>query len=152
MNRKEIIQLMKSQSTWRLYLLSALSLGIYTAFYVQQQSQKLLQIPNMPPISPLLIQGLFGCYMLSAFVTVASFFVPPEHAFNVASSLFSIATSLLAIVWAFQMRSRFNLIFASPAPSADWFHGGWTFLFTVFYINYKFNTLHQDLEEVGYAS
>ena len=94
-DRKEIITLMKSQSTWRLYFFSMFSLGIYTAYYIQQQSQKLAQIPNVPLISSNFLNSTVAAYGLSAVFTVASFFVPPEHAVNLTSTVLHYEVTLL---------------------------------------------------------
>lgn len=152
MDNKEIIALMKSQSTWRLYLFSLLSFGIYTAIYIQQQSQKLVQIPNAQPISNNFVSSLIAAYGLSAALTVASFFVPPEHAVNFASTVFALISGVMALLWAFQMRQRLNQLLALTPASVDWLHGGWTFLFTAFYINYKINQLYAGQEDLGTAS
>ncbi|MBM5572925.1 MULTISPECIES: hypothetical protein [Deefgea] len=151
MDRKEIITLMKSQSTWRLYFFSMFSLGIYTAYYIQQQSQKLAQIPNMPPISSNFINSTIAAYGLGAAFTVASFFVPPEHTINLTSTAFALISNVMALLWAFQMRQRLNTRLELSPKYADWFHGGWTFLFTALYINYKINQLHAD-QDLGIAS
>ena len=139
MDRKEIINLMKSQSTWRLYFFSMFSLGIYTAYYIQQQSQKLAQIPNMPLISSNFINSTITAYGLGAAFTVASFFVPPEHTINLTSTAFALISNVMALLWAFQMRQRLNTRLELSPKYSDWFHGGWTFLFTALYINYKIN-------------
>ncbi len=152
MDRKEIINLMKSQSTWRLYFFSMFSLGIYTAYYIQQQSQKLAQIPNVPLISSNFLNSTIAAYGLSAALTVASFFVPPEHTLNLTSTVFALISNVMALLWAWQMRSRLNTVLALTPESADWFHGGWTFLFTALYINYKINRLHEGQEDLGTAS
>lgn len=151
MDRKEIIALMKSQSTWRLYFFSMFSLGIYTAYYIQQQSQKLAQIPNMPLISSNFLNSTIAAYGVSALLTVASFFVPPEHALNLSSTVFALISNLMALLWAFQMRQRLNTCLELSPKYADWFHGGWTFLFTALYINYKINQLDAD-QNLGVAS
>jgi hypothetical protein len=151
-DRKEIINLMKSQSTWRLYFFSMFSLGIYTAFYIQQQSQKLAQIPNVPLISSNFLNSTIAAYGLSAVFTMASFFVPPEHAVNLTSTVFALISNVMALLWAWQMRNRLNAVLALTPEYDDWFHGGWTFLFTALYINYKINRLHEGQEDLGTAS
>ncbi len=151
MDRKEIITLMKSQSTWRLYFFSMFSLGIYTAYYIQQQSQKLAQIPDMPLISSNFLNSTIAAYGLSAALTVASFFVPPEHTLNLTSTVFALISNVMALLWAFQMRQRLNTRLELSPKYSDWFHGGWTFLFTALYINYKINQLHAD-QDIGIAS
>lgn len=152
MDRKEIIHLMKSQSTWRLYFLTLFSLGLYMAFYIWQQSQKLAQIPNMPQISSNFLNSTIATYGISAVFTVAALFVPPEHVLNITSTAFALISSGMTLIWAFQMRQRLNACLELSPKYSDWFHAGWTFIFTALYINYKINQLHNDQETLGIAS
>jgi hypothetical protein len=149
MSREEILSQLKSQSTWRLFFLSFITLGIYTAHYIKRQTTRMNQyLDRERQIS----EGFVSTILILAYVTVIlviPYVLIEEGPIEGISNLLDAVWSILVLVWAFKARNRMNMLLSATKDQARWFHGLWTFLFTALYFNFKINTLNESLAEKG---
>ena len=150
MDREKIITHLKSQRTWRLVLLSIITLGIYTAHYIKRQTcifNKYLD--REQKISPLLVYLIMFISYERVIVLLLS--VSMNQIISEDMNFFrNLLRLILVIVWAFQVRNRINKLLLSSANLTLWVNRGLTFFFTIFYINYMINSLNgnSDKEEI----
>jgi hypothetical protein len=152
MNRGEIVGRLKSQGTWRLFLLGLITLGIYLAYYIKRQTTIINQnLEGERQIS----EGLVNLIMILAFVTailiVPYILVEEGHPVAVISNFLDRVWIILVMIWAFKARKRMNLLLAATKDQPFWFHGFWTFLFSAMYFNFKINKLNEKFAEQGAA-
>ncbi len=151
MNPEEVVKQLKSQSTLRLFLLSSVTLGIYTAHYIKGQTAILNQaLDEEHRIS----EGFVGMILLLAYLAVALVILTLLEeqwllAGEVISNLLDVVWSSLVVIWAFMVRTRMNALLSVTRGQEGWFHGLWTCLFTTLYFNFKINTLNENLPGHG---
>jgi len=148
MKIREIIGQLKNQSTWRLFFLGVVTLGIYLAHYVKSQTKILNQhLDNESQISEGLVSFILIISYVSVLLLIPYIFVEDGRVYDALGNLLDLVWFLLMLYWAFAVRNRMNKLLLVTKKQPQWFHGFWTFSFYVFYINYKINTLNDNFAE-----
>ena len=131
----------KKQSMWALIGLTIVTLTFYLPFWMSKQSQIINQ-----QLGKTFIHGSW--FWVSLLATTVSFgMIPVEIITNDAqwalgvSNVFEKFDVLLTLIWAFKIRSGMNELLESNSSDRNWYSGVWTFLFTVFYLQYKLNKI-----------
>jgi hypothetical protein len=153
---ENIIQELKDQSTWRLYGLTMITLGVYWAHYIRRQTNRINALLGEDArISKGLIQLFFIVTYLQLIFAVSinavfwfmpAIIVEEGHWLNIINIIGSVLGGLWGIIiiaWSFKARNRINTLCSFCKDSEEWFHGFWTFLFYIWYINYKVNVLNE---------
>ncbi len=153
MNNMDLIEKLKSQSTWKLIGLGIITYGVYFAYYIQSQSKVINSaINNDSNISPGFISSILVMSYASLAMFIAYLFVEEGHPIEGISGLVDIIVGIMLIVWGFKARNRVNAYCELSTKSDIWFHGLWTFLFTLLYFNYKVNCiLENNVEQAAPA-
>jgi ABC-type Mn2+/Zn2+ transport system permease subunit len=151
MNSEEVVKRLKSQSTLRLFLLSTITLGIYTAHYIRRQTTVLNEALAGDRRIP---EGLVSAILFLAYAAVAFmilFLVEDRWLLQAGmlGDLLNVVWSILVVVWALMARNRMNELLCAAQGREPWFHGLWTCLLTTFYFNFKINTLNENLAACG---
>ena len=131
MKNIEIIKSLKDQSTWVLLFLFIITYGVYGAYYVKEKSgimNSVLEEGNK--ISKGFIDTVIIINWLSLALFIVYLNVDGEF---IISSLVDLVANIMFIVWAFMARNRVNTYCGLSSGDASWFHGFWTFLFTLYY-------------------
>ncbi|MCP4750317.1 MAG: DUF4234 domain-containing protein [Proteobacteria bacterium] len=145
MDKKEILKNLQDQSTWRLLLLTLVSLGIYGAHYIKRQTSNANQyLDEKGRIPTGLVYFILVLSYIYAIFTLLSIFAPIESPIDEA---LTVVLEAAIIVWGFKARNRMNTLFSARKGDANWFNGFWTFVFTPLYFNFKVNTLNDLLLE-----
>jgi len=109
MNRGEVVGQLKSQSTWRLFFLSIITLGIYTAHYIKRQTTIINQHLDRDQIS----EGFVNFLLIFAYVTVILIvpyvLVEEGHPVERISDSLDSLWGILVLLWAFMARNRMNM-------------------------------------------
>ena len=156
MNRGDIVCQLKSQSTWRLFFLSVITLGVYPAHYLKRQTTIINQhldserqisegYVNFILILSYVILILNVPYVLTEegqTVVLTEEGAPVEAIIN----LLDWAWFFFVVNWVFMAINRMNMLLASTK-----FVGLLAFLFSFLYFNYKINDLNKDVAEQGAA-
>lgn len=144
MNTENIIRDLQSQSTWKLFLLSVVTLGIYTAYYIKKQTKILNQHLDR---SQQLSEGFISFFLIFSYLSVVLiipyFFVEEGHPIELISDVVDNVWNIIALVLAFKFRNRMNTLLNSTPGQHNWFHGAWTFFFGFLHINFKINQLNE---------
>lgn len=148
MSCRATISQLKSQSTWRLLLLSLITVWIYHAHYMKRQTRIInQQLAKEQQISDELVNVILILAYVTALLFVPYFLVEEGHPIERISDILDLVWMILSIVWAFKARNRMNMLLALTKNKTNWFHGFWTLLFTTLYFNYKINKLNDTLAE-----
>ena len=144
MHTDNIVRDLKSQGTWKLFLLSVVTLGIYTAHYIKKQTKILNQHLDR---SQQLSEGFISFFLIFSYISVILIipyiFVEEGHPIELISDLVDKVWSIIALVLAFKFRNRMNTLLNSTPGQQNWFHGAWTFFFGFLHINFKINQLNE---------
>lgn len=147
MAQESIIQELKEQNTLQLIILNMITLGIYGAFYIKRQSERINRFvdPSIH-ISKRFIDLLLGVSFISVILTVFSIKYAdfPKHDIHLLTNLSSYLYGILLISWTFIARRSLHQQCAISVGDHRWFHGVATFFFTIFYFNYKINEIAMD--------
>lgn len=170
MDEKQFYSQLKSESTWKLFGLSVITLGIYLAYYIKKKSQKINNFlesdqrisdnfaSGMVYISYISVMTLIF-YFVAAYLMIFSLDGETYYSetnsigatitlafIRLISDLIGMIFNILVIVWAFKMRNRINSLNQYNPSDKKWFHGFWTFLFSTLYINFKINKIHTAIQ------
>jgi len=137
----DILQL-QSQSTAKLVLLSVITYGVYTVYFLRRLTDQInVSLDPEYRISHGFVVTNFVFAYLSLAMLALFLIVPEGHPVVGFSDFLNRIYVILVLVWSFTVRNRLNSLLASTPGTASWFHGFWTFLFQYWYINYKINVL-----------
>ena len=100
MNSKEIVGQLKSQSTLRLFLLTLITLGIYSAHYIHRQTKIMNHsLDGEHKISEGLVKFIFVFAYVSVILTIQYLFVP-ERPTEPVHDLVDLIWGILIVIWA----------------------------------------------------
>ncbi len=148
MDYHELIKDLKEQSTWRLLGIGIITYGVYFAYYIKRQTDKInSHLDKESAISNGFINSIMVMSYISAALLIPYMIVDFGHPIEKVSNLSDRIWGIMLIVWGFKARNRVNDISNFNSESSHWFHGLWTFLFTPLYFNYKVNQLNDEHTE-----
>jgi Domain of unknown function (DUF4234) len=127
-----IIESLPTKKTLVLVGLSIITFFVYPAHYVKRLSDRLNEVESSAPkISP----GLVWAVLVAAYVSLPFLFgyiaVDETHPIVRISEIVDRVSNILFIVWAFSARARLHALLNPSSDSPYWFHGFWTFIFSV---------------------
>lgn len=133
---------LQSESTWKLFFLIVLTLGIYAAVWLLGKTRLLNErLGADSRISN-------GFYISAMIATVASaLMVIPYLVSDVSVQYDQISNALdkvsnvMLLVWSFKVRNRIHELTEAHSSTPNWFSGLATFFLQSLYINYKINKL-----------
>ncbi len=134
----------KRQSVWALIGLTSITATVYFAFWLRRQTSVLREnLPQNP------IPGWFFPVSLSLTILSLGWSIPEvltdDAPWAIAvGKLLSKADLLFLIVWVFKVRNRLNELLGTSKSDKTWLGGVWTFLFGMFYLQFKLNQLHDE--------
>ncbi len=136
------IQELQSQSTLRLFLLTAVTYAVYPVYFLRRLTNHAnVDLALDQRISHDFVVANFFFAYLSLAMFVPYLIVPEGHPVEAISGLIDLVSAVLILVWCFKVRNRLNSLLVLAPGSASWFDGLWTFFFQFLYINYKINVL-----------
>ena len=131
------------QSVWAVLGLSFLTAGFYFPFWLRKYTRI---INRLLPDSQI-ASWWFPVCILVAILNLGM--VIPEVLTNdhpLALGIDRIIEKIdviLTYTWIFKIRNRMNILLQAQPKQDRWFHGAWTFLFGILYLQYKVNLLHE---------
>lgn len=125
---------------------SVISIGLYYPFWLLWQTRVANRLVPQKKISTPFIAA---CFILS-FVNVL-FLVPYIFSYSNPTLVYAeyIVENLdvvFFLIWLFKLRNRINEGMASRSGLYEWCSGLWTFLFGIFYLQYKINHLSRFID------
>jgi hypothetical protein len=150
MKEIESIERFKNQSTWQLLGLGIITYGVYSAHYIQKQTNKINEIVDIDNrISTGFVNSIVVMSYISLIIFIAYLFVDEGHPIEEVSTIFDRILGIMLIVWGFKARNILNKSYEISKDDKEWFHGFWTFLFSPMYFNYKVNCICEESIESG---
>lgn len=141
-SRDTLLRQLKKESTWTLFFLTFITLGIYSAHYIKRQTSIINEhIDDTLRVSDGYINSILILSYVSVLLIIPYFFIEEGHPVNTVSNLLDRLWVIMVLIWAFKARNRMNILLSCEKGSESWFHGFWTFLFQQLYFNYKVNKL-----------
>ena len=145
LNQQDVLKALKKESTWKLFFLTVITLGLYSAFYMKRQSEVLNgYLEDDSKIGPALVKLAF----LSAFLGIGLVFAPfivPDDSLKLVETISAIDNlfySIIVLIWGFLACTRMNYLLdaeekGNPLRSSKW----WVLLFGVFFVNFRINKM-----------
>ncbi|MCI5209175.1 MAG: DUF4234 domain-containing protein [Candidatus Electrothrix sp. ATG2] len=136
------IKQLQDQGTFKLLVLSALTSGVYGAYYIKRQTTRINRlIDKENNISEEFVHFLFVSAYVSLMFFISSLFVDKGHSIEKISTFIALAWEIMAIVWTFKAGNRLNAYYDIPSSDIVSFDRCWMFLFGILYFNYHINQL-----------
>ena len=147
MNKEEFIEDFLSQSTLKLVGLSILTLGIYIAHFMYNQTKKInkkLDVEKQIPLD--FLKFIVVLTYASVIFYALSIIYFEIVSISRISEVFSNVLWLASMVWAVMVRNRMNDLFEYEKDNNMWFNLLWSILFTPFYFNYKIGCIKEKMK------
>jgi len=122
---------------------SILSLGLYGTYWLFTRTQIINRIHDkkIPMSVPHTVIGLLLVNLIFSIMSGAN---PENMDYRDLASLSGLCFSLANLFWVFLLRNRIHRITLAGEKSLFWLNGIFTFLFQVFYLQYKINEYIDD--------
>jgi hypothetical protein len=133
----------KRQSVWVLLGLTVITATIYWSFWLRRQSRVLNQTLPQQPIPRWFFPISLALTILSIGWAIPEVLTDDAPVVIAIGKLLSKADLIFTIVWIFKVRNRLNLLLETSKSDKTWFGGVWTFLFGIFYVQFKLNRLQR---------
>ena len=142
------INILKDQSTWKLFFLGVITYGVYFAYYAKKQTIRLNELlSEEDKISIFFLNFLIALAYITLFLFITYFFVDEGSPLDTVGVYLDYGWSILMLVWGFMAKNRVNQIFGFRKSDSRFLKGIWIFLFSTMYFNYKINKICDQLDE-----
>lgn len=135
-----------TESTPRLIFFTLITLGIYNAFYIERQSIIFNSYFDDNQVSKLFLLVLYPVVGLSAIFNFFSFIDLNNEGLSQINRVIGYLSWGMITIWAFKLRKTINKAFSYLRGEKEYFKARYTFLFNLFYINYKINKFNEQSE------
>lgn len=136
---KDTIQVFERFSTWYVFGLSVLTLGLYLVYWLITRSRKLNGLKFVEPISETYMQITAAAWVLYYPVSIGEIFMRDNFTYLMFSKAFTLLTTIMVLVWAFMFRNRLNTFLERSSTKSSKLGPVFTFLFQVLYLSFKVN-------------
>lgn len=148
----DLLKELKWDSTHKLVFFAILSFGIYPVFYIKRQSQIFNSHFESERISMLFVLVLLLIIIFGAVFTIFSFINLENVQVSKINNILGFLAESMMIFWASKFRNRINKSFNYSKGNPEYFKAWYTFLFSLFYINYKINQINELKKMPGYLT
>jgi len=128
-----------SSKTWNLVLLTAATGGIYPLMWLYRNNKVINEVTETQIVSDIYLIWIAVCVGLNGALVRTE-----DDSLIILAGLLGIASATLYVVWAFKAKKALEEYCLNQYKIDIRMNGLYTFLFTIYYINYCIN----DLEEV----
>ena len=126
------------QSPWLVLLLSVVTLGVYTVFWLRKNIVILNRLRPDLKVSPGTATFALVFSVFSLILDVASW-VSRSQSIDSFSNILDRLYGLLVLILSFQMRNAFNTMLQAQKGGPLWFSGLWTWLLSAIYLQHQIN-------------
>jgi len=129
--------------TLTIVLYSILSLGLYGTYWLYTRTQIINQVHDkkIPMAVP---HAIIGLLLINFIFSIMSGSNPENMEYRELVTISGLCFSLGNLYWVFLLRNRIHSITLAGEKSLFWLNGIFTFLFQVFYLQYKINEYIDD--------
>jgi hypothetical protein len=137
----QILNKLTRQSTFAIFILSILTLGLYQVYYMQTLTKLLNEeLPENERIETGTIALLWAAVIVSALIRLIELFDELSPTTALFDLLLRFGVLVALSVWQFAWRKRFYAVTDTPKGHAIEFEGLYILLFGSLYINAKLNS------------
>jgi hypothetical protein len=136
----------KRQNVWVLIGLTIITATTYWPFWLRRQSRLLNQSLPQQAIPPWFFPVLLALTILNIGWAIPEVLTDDAPWAIAMGKLWSRADLIFALVWIFKVRNRLHVVLESSKSGKTWFGGVWTFLFGIFYLQFKINQLRRQTD------
>lgn len=139
-----ILNSLEKESTWKLFFLSVLTVGIYSSHYCCKQARTINSLLDDKKI-PINFSNslLIVSYTLVILVILDFLGINPEKT-AVIGAILNNVWGVMIIAWGFMARNRINKLLGADVQEVNQIGILWTMLFSPYYFNYRLNLLSTD--------
>jgi len=128
--------------TGNFVLLTFATAGLYPLFWIWENSKNIDEVTNTKTIDNVFLIWLIACYGWSTVLYVEDF-----EELMLISSLFSLASGVLCVIWAFRVRRSLQEYALNEHNIFLQMNRFYTFFLNVYYLNYCINDLPEVLRK-----
>ena len=140
--RSPLIQL-PCFSTLLVVIFSIVTLGLYNLYWMYTRTQKLNALLSPEDrIANWLPTAAMTLAFISILLSISSEYIPVTEEFLVIDNTISIINFVFTLTWVFAIRKVINLLLESRPEDESWLNGFITFIFSIFYFQYRINQIH----------
>ena len=125
-------------STWVVFGLNILTIGLYYPYWLYTRSQIINQV-QAHKIPSNLIHTVLGLFLVSLVFSFMSGSQADNLDYKMASNLFTLIYSISALFWTFILRDRIHKMSHANQQGGYWLSGLMVVLFQMLYLQYKIN-------------
>jgi hypothetical protein len=140
---EDSIQVFEKFSTWYVFGLSFITLGLYPVYWMISRSRRLNRLKHIEPVSETYMQITAVAWVLSYAVDIGEFYLMENLNYMLFSKVYSVVTAIMFLVWEFMFRNRLNTFLERSSEKTSRLGPLLTFFLGVIYLSYKVN---QNLE------
>lgn len=133
------IKVFEKFSTWYVFGLSFITLGLYPVYWLFSRSRRLNKLKYIEPVNETYMQVTAVVWVLSYPVSIGEIYMMDNPSYLLFSNGFEIATAIMVIVWAFMFRNRLNTFLERSSAKTSRLGPVLTFFFQVLYLSFKVN-------------
>ncbi len=138
-NRNNSLSGFQKFSTWYVFGLSIITLGLYLAYWLYTRTRTLNNLQAIEPIGDAFITTTLSAYLLYYPIGIGEIFMEQYQGYLVFSNILSLTGSILMLVWVFKFRHRLNTFLSNNYEELSQLGPVLTFFFQVFYLSFKLN-------------
>lgn len=137
--RENSIEIFGQFSTWAVFGLSIITLGIYNIYWLYTRTRLLNKLKYVDPVSENFMKITTAIYVLSMPLGFIDGFLAQYPYILLLTKLVSATGTIMALVWVFMFRNQLNsFLYQSDKPTSK-LGPVMTFLFQIIYLSYKVN-------------
>ncbi len=136
-------------STWYVFILSIITLGIYPLYWLYNRTKKINRTKELEPIPESFIYSVLILYVFSILAAYYPYFYQVSKQYFLYVNLFSYFVTILVLVWVFKFRNRLNNFLSKTHAPCMPLGPVITFFFQVLYLSFKLNEIIEMMQEKG---
>jgi hypothetical protein len=125
-------------STWGVFGLSIITLGIYYPYWLFTRTKILNQVCDNK-ISTTLVNIVIAFFIINVVLSFMSGFSPKDADMSIMANIANLLYAIINLYWVFTFRSRLHEMAGDNYPSNFKLGGILTFFLQVLYLQYKIN-------------
>jgi len=136
------VKAFKRFTTWGVIGLAVITLGLYSYYWMHTRTKVLNKLIPENKVAPWIVPTIIILGLINFVLSFLPLIAPELITLSTLSSFIGLIVFILAITWAFMFRNRLNIISGSNKGDVFWLGPILTFFFSLYYLQYKINQMH----------
>lgn len=121
--------------------MSLITLTFYFPFWLRKITRVINRLLPLNPIGMWFFPASIILTALNLGMVIPEILTDDNPAVVMASKAINRIDAILVLVWVFKIRNRMNVILGAENRSPLWFNAFWTFIFQIFYLQFRINRI-----------